>query len=122
MTIAEAQAILELAPTFSRHDLKRAYRRTAAANHPDRGGSTERMVMVNEAYAVLSSVGDLDGDYDEAAYRAEPEHPSERYIRRVSMVLAAAWWITGIVDLLGQPRRLRSWILIGFPFAYLIVW
>ena len=78
MTYGEALATLGLPATFSAHDLKRAYRRTASINHPDRGGSTERMVLVNEAYAVLSNGHAFYGENDG---RAEPEHPAERHVR-----------------------------------------
>jgi hypothetical protein len=142
VTEIEARFILGLPPTFAERDLKRAYRRAAAANHPDRGGSTERMVLVNRAYELLSdgsavdaaeateaewsaqrwTTADAEAFYRETGHQAEPEHPAERYVRRVSIVLAAIWWITGIFDVLDEPRRLRPWILIGFPFAYEIVW
>ena len=57
MTIVEACSLLGLPRTFSAPDLKRAYRRAASANPPDCGGDAERMVLVNEAYEVLSAQG-----------------------------------------------------------------
>jgi curved DNA-binding protein CbpA len=45
---------LNLKPEASEKDVKDAYRKAASAAHPDRnGGSTERMVAINAAYAVL---------------------------------------------------------------------
>jgi len=54
MTGTEARFILGLGPTFTEAELKRAARQAAIQHHPDRGGNLERMVLVNEAIAVLS--------------------------------------------------------------------
>ncbi len=38
----------------SQDDIRRAFRKLAAENHPDKGGSAERFKEVNHAYQVLS--------------------------------------------------------------------
>ena len=139
MTDSEARFILGLPPTYSARALKQAYRRAAATNHPDRGGKAERMVLVNEAYEVLSSepavVGPGPGGpawaaTDTEAFRPEtgstpppaPEHPLERYVRGVAGVLAASGWIAGMIDSVAaaDPSTLRVWTLLGLPFCYLL--
>ena len=45
---------LDLAPDCSPADIKKAYRKQALKNHPDKGGDPEKFKKINEAYAVLS--------------------------------------------------------------------
>lgn len=44
-------------------DLKKAYRKAAIKNHPDKGGDEEKFKMIGEAYRVLSD-NHLRADYD----------------------------------------------------------
>lgn len=44
-------------------DLKKAYRKAAIKNHPDKGGDEERFKMIGEAYRILSD-SDARADYD----------------------------------------------------------
>jgi hypothetical protein len=50
-------------------DIKQAYRRLASANHPDKGGNTETMQLINTAFEELckffASNGTLDINQDE---------------------------------------------------------
>lgn len=48
-----ARALLALGTTFTRSALRAAYRRSALAAHPDRGGSAARFVAVREAFEAL---------------------------------------------------------------------
>jgi hypothetical protein len=142
MTHAEARLVLGLPPSFSDRDVKRAYRRAAAANHPDRGGNVHRMVLVNEAYEVLSSLRSVSTPETQSEPEPEPhqrpsssspinpfyrfrqrrhEHPWEKYIVRVSGVVALAGWIAGVVDLINDFPTLRGWIVIGLPLSYLFI-
>ena len=44
-------------------DLKKAYRKAAIRNHPDKGGDEEKFKMIGEAYRVLRD-SNLRADYD----------------------------------------------------------
>jgi DnaJ-class molecular chaperone len=44
-------------------DLKKAYRKAAIKNHPDKGGDEEVFKVIGEAYRVLSD-NNLRADYD----------------------------------------------------------
>ena len=46
--------ILGLQPTASTEEVTAAYRAAAQAEHPDKGGSVERMAEINVAYELLS--------------------------------------------------------------------
>ncbi|MBA7600674.1 Co-chaperone protein DjlA [subsurface metagenome] len=48
--LANAYAILGLQPTASLEEVKRNYKRLAAVFHPDKGGYTEAMVLLNQSY------------------------------------------------------------------------
>ena len=50
MPLADAYAILGLRPTATLEEVKRNYKRLAAVFHPDTGGYTEAMVLLNRAY------------------------------------------------------------------------
>lgn len=45
--------LLNIAPPVSLDKLKKCYKQAALANHPDRGGSHEDMIAINEAYSSL---------------------------------------------------------------------
>ena len=45
---------LGLSPGCSEAEIKRAYRKRALQEHPDKGGDPEKFKKINEAYAVLS--------------------------------------------------------------------
>lgn len=47
-------SILGVPPDAGGDEIKKAYRECARKYHPDLGGSHERMLLVNEAFAVLS--------------------------------------------------------------------
>lgn len=67
---AEIKRVLGLGPstdTFLRpsvDDLKPVYRRMASKYHPDRGGSTEAMVAVNEFWEEINKALRRASDYD----------------------------------------------------------
>jgi DnaJ domain len=138
MTDRGARSILGLPPVFTPHDLKRAYRRAAADNHPDRGGSNERMVLVNEAFEMLSgrpavsaagaspesstwTAADAGAFHRETGYTPPaPEDPLERYVRGVAGVVAVVAWIAGMIDTINDFPTLRGWLVLGLPFCYLL--
>jgi len=46
--------VLEVEPTASAEEIKRAYRKLALQHHPDKGGSPEKFKDISSAYSVLS--------------------------------------------------------------------
>ncbi|MBA7544539.1 Co-chaperone protein DjlA [subsurface metagenome] len=50
MPLADAYAVLGLPQTASLDEVERNYKRLAAVFHPDKGGYTEAMVLLNRAY------------------------------------------------------------------------
>ena len=135
MTHVEACSILGLPQTFSDRDLKRAYRRAAAANHPDRGGNVQRMVHVNEAYEVLSrgapsevpepgyrppSTSSVEAFRRYTGIRSRNPHPLDRYAVAVAAGLAVVAWIAGMIDAFNDFNALRGWIVLGLPLTYVV--
>ena len=137
MTYTQACVILGLTAAFSDRDLKRAYRRAAAANHPDRGGNAERMVLVNEAYEVLlaRTPSDAYEDFNSGlrrppsveavrrytGFRPRNAQPLDRYVVGVAAALAVFAWIAGIVDAFNDFNALRGWIVLGLPLSYVVI-
>jgi len=56
-------AVLGVDKDASQVEIDRSYKRLASKHHPDRGGSEERMKLLNEAYGVLKDAT-LRRDYD----------------------------------------------------------
>jgi hypothetical protein len=54
MKMKDFYETLGLTKEASPHEIKHAYRKLSLNAHPDRGGSTERMQLLNEAYEILS--------------------------------------------------------------------
>lgn len=55
--------LLDVSGNATDLELKKAYRKAAIKNHPDKGGDEERFKMIGEAYRVLSD-NHLRADYD----------------------------------------------------------
>ena len=53
MSVAEAAAILDIAPDADPTQIQLAFRRVIAAHHPDVGGDTESTVRILTARAIL---------------------------------------------------------------------
>jgi curved DNA-binding protein CbpA len=68
-------AILGVEPSVDLATLKQAFRIKVRECHPDRGGTHERMVLVNEAWQILSDP-DIRQRYDEAL-RQGPDSSAE---------------------------------------------
>lgn len=70
MSTAQAREVLGLTGNYTADDVKKAYREKAKANHPDMGGSEEKMKDVNAAYELLQSTSGKASnriDWDEIA-------------------------------------------------------
>jgi len=71
MTVTQAAYILNLPPTLitSEPDIKKWYRQSARATHPDRGGTAEDFILVRQAYQLL--IDNLNYSDDEEQIEAE---------------------------------------------------
>ena len=79
MTGDEAAKILGLSDKATAEDVKTAYRKASMANHPDRGGSVEKMQDVNAAYAVLKNGYGGGAAKSYQSYAAEAAARREEY-------------------------------------------
>ena len=53
--IHDALEVLGLPPMVSFKDIKKRYLELSKAKHPDRGGESEEMSKINEAYTILKN-------------------------------------------------------------------
>ncbi len=53
MNVQDAMKVLGLSSGFSEVELTKAFRRASSANHPDKGGSTEKQQQINQARDLL---------------------------------------------------------------------
>ncbi|MBA7680568.1 hypothetical protein ES703_88889 [subsurface metagenome] len=56
MPLADAYMVLGLPKTATLEEVKRNYKHLAAVFHPDKGGYTEAMVLLNNAYDTIKKV------------------------------------------------------------------
>lgn len=76
--------LLGVPPNADRRTIQRAFRKKAAASHPDRGGSNEMMFRLNEAWRILSDP-DLRRSYDASrttSYKDRQEQTTRQDRRR----------------------------------------
>ncbi|MCU0771765.1 MAG: DnaJ domain-containing protein [Verrucomicrobia bacterium] len=81
MQLPDYYQILGLSSSATVEEIKKAYRKLALENHPDLGGSHERMLAINEAFYVLADPS-ARAAYDEAkreAANAEAQHRAAQY-------------------------------------------
>ncbi|MCF6205989.1 MAG: DnaJ domain-containing protein [Sulfurovum sp.] len=65
-TLEEALEILELPKLITKEDIRKQYRFLAKKNHPDIGGSEEKMERLNAAYRLLMKyIEDFRYTFDE---------------------------------------------------------
>jgi len=84
MSVADAAKILEVSEDASPEDLKKAYKRKVIENHPDRGGSNEKMVEVNVAMEVLEGKrrpSSQPSNTSEPAWQQQSERPKPKPVR-----------------------------------------
>jgi hypothetical protein len=140
MTKIEARFILGLSSSFSSEDLRRAYRKAAAENHPDRGGNTERMLLVNEAYDALTdsvnasvaapvppSGNEWSESTDQPVTKEENTNPStqplDKYVLGTAIVLGVLLWIFGLIDNGEFDTKEDYWVfaILGLPlFSFML--
>lgn len=65
--------LFAVSPSVSADELRVQYRQLSLTHHPDRGGSTEQMAMLNEAYRVLSNPL-LRREYDQQQALLQAQH------------------------------------------------
>ena len=106
-------------------EIDRSYKRMASKHHPDRGGSEERMKLLNEAYAVLKDTR-LRSDYDAvrrppapatAAGYARVTAPTARDVGVFGHCLSAGLCLMAGLFLLMLLRL--QWIWFLWPLAIL---
>lgn len=73
-------AVLGVDKDASQIDIDRSYRRLASKHHPDRGGSEERMKLLNEAYGVLKDAT-LRRSYDGVRRPRVYARPAPGFVR-----------------------------------------
>lgn len=78
--------LLEVAPTASGDELKKAYKKAALKHHPDKGGDAELFKDISRAYEVLSDPEsrrryDMTGSAEPAASAPTPEDLFEQMFR-----------------------------------------
>ncbi|QAY01324.1 hypothetical protein ZPAH1_orf00310 [Aeromonas phage ZPAH1] len=80
MNQAIALKTLGLSSNFTEEELKAAYRKAAKDNHPDRGGSTEKMQSVNSAYEELKNSGSSATREASWAQRKQKQEDEKRVV------------------------------------------
>jgi len=86
LTVPEAMAIFGITGSVDEEELKKIYKKLSFANHPDHGGSTDKMQDINQAYDLLKkNVGNTSStktytytDADRAADKKKAEAAYER--------------------------------------------
>lgn len=78
MTDSNYYATLSLASSASAKDIKAKYRKLSLIHHPDRGGNTEKMAHLNEAYRILFNPL-LKREYDKKRATVRPSVPPSSY-------------------------------------------
>lgn len=119
-------AVLDVDKDASQVLIDRSYKRLASKHHPDRGGSEERMKLLNEAYGVLKDASARRA-YDavrrprasSSASFARGTTPTARDVGVFGHVLSAGLCLTAGIFLLLLVRF--QWIWFLWPLAILAV-
>lgn len=102
MNLNEAQVMFGIDANLEPKELKSAYRKLAIQHHPDRGGNTETMQKLNEAYELLLKHSVVKAQrFDWAAYRAQRAEIGERASSILMQILEC-------VDLEGISERMSE--------------
>lgn len=120
-------AVLAVDKDASPVEIDRSYKRLASKHHPDRGGSEERMKLLNEAYGVLKD-SSLRRSYDSVrrprAHATVPGFvrvttPTARDVGVLGHVLSAGLCLIAGLFLLLLVRF--QWIWFLWPLAILAI-
>ncbi|WFC99377.1 hypothetical protein MYAM1_002121 [Malassezia yamatoensis] len=85
-------------------ELKKAYRKAAVRNHPDKGGDEETFKMIGEAYRVLSD-SNLRADYD----RYGKKKPTDEVgLKEATDMFGNLFGGERFVDLIGEISLIRD--------------
>lgn len=120
--LQNAIAVFELENgQYSLNDIKTIYRRLASANHPDKGGNTETMQIINTAFAELckffecgNATLDINEDGNEQARQFDFSFISElKTMHGVKIEVCGYWvWLSG--DTYTHHEKIKS---LGFKFS-----
>ncbi|TXJ02090.1 MAG: J domain-containing protein [Neisseriales bacterium] len=120
--LQNAIAIFELANgQYTLNDIKQAYRKLASANHPDKGGNTETMQLINTAFAELckffelgNTTLDINEDGNEEAKQFDFEFiEALKKMQGVIIEVCGYWvWLTG--DTYTHHEKIKA---LGFKFS-----
>ena len=114
-------AVLGVDKEASQVEIDRSYKRMASKHHPDRGGSEERMKLLNEAYGVLKDTR-LRRDYDAVRRPSRAahcgricsrQHPTARDVGVFGHFLSAGLCLIAGLFLLLLLRLQWIWFLVA---------
>lgn len=97
MNVSQAFEILEIDPK-KEFDLRDAYKKAAIKNHPDKGGSTEKMQMVNAAYDLLQKMN----------ITSQSQSPLEKYKEGEKKAQETNKKVIALLKTLFDPEVFRS--------------
>jgi hypothetical protein len=120
--LQNAIAIFELANgQHTLNDIKQVYRKLASANHPDKGGNTETMQIINTAFAELckffeagNDTLDINEDGNEAAKQFDFSFISELKTMHGVIVEVCGYWIWLTGDTFTHHEKIKA---LGFKFS-----
>lgn len=96
--------LLDVSAAATDIELKKAYRKAAIKNHPDKGGDEEQFKMIGEAYRVLSD-SNLRADYD----RHGKKKPTDEVgLREATEMFGQLFGGERFVDLIGEISLLKD--------------
>jgi hypothetical protein len=134
------RAILGVASNADRDEIRRAYRAKARKLHPDLGGSSDEMKLLNEAYEVLIDLAP-QAQEDTLAVRystsrasptvveysasRSPHEPSKEWLglitRAVCSILLGFVCFAGSAGLPGRAQAIYAWLTFGLAVLFLLL-
>lgn len=100
--------VLDVATSTTKDAIKRAYRKASQKAHPDKGGSSEKMSQVNQAYALLTDQSRRD-KFDRTGDDSQDLNSPEAHACALISKIALAWAQNGPdCDLLDGIRMMLS--------------